>query len=68
MPLLDVNEERVCLNPGSVSIPKENSWHGYMTLENGRFRWVDLDGNMKMEYDIAWMSRDGNAKPAADIR
>ena len=25
------------LNPGSVSIPKENSWHGYMTLENGLF-------------------------------
>ena len=52
VPLLDVNENRVCLNPGSVSIPKENSWHGYMTLENGHFCWLDLDGNVKMEYDI----------------
>ena len=68
VPLLDVNEDRICLNPGSVSIPKENSWHGYMTLADGRFRWMDFDGNMKMEYDIAWMSRDGIAKPAADIR
>ena len=51
VPLLDVNDERVCLNPGSVSIPKEDSWHGYMTLENGRFRWVDFDGNLHMEWD-----------------
>ena len=68
LPMLNVPVERVCLNPGSVSIPKENSWHGYMTLADGRFRWMDFDGNMKMEYDIAWMSRDGIAKPAADIR
>ncbi|WP_417083475.1 phosphodiesterase [Evtepia gabavorous] len=32
------------LNPGSVSIPKENSPHSYMTLENGQFLWKDLDG------------------------
>lgn len=36
------------LNPGSVSIPKENSPHSYMTLENGEFVWKDLDG---AEYD-----------------
>lgn len=32
------------LNPGSVSIPRENSPHSYMTLENGQFLWKDLDG------------------------
>ena len=32
------------LNPGSVSIPKENSPHSYMTLEDGQFLWTDLDG------------------------
>lgn len=36
------------LNPGSVSIPKEGSAHGYMTLEGGAFRWKDLSGR---EYD-----------------
>lgn len=36
------------LNPGSVSIPKEGSAHGYMTLEDGTFRWKDLSGR---EYD-----------------
>ena len=32
------------LNPGSVSIPKEDSPHSYMTLENGVFSWKTLDG------------------------
>ena len=34
------------MNPGSVSIPKEGSRHGYMILQDGDFRWKDLDGNM----------------------
>ena len=38
------------LNPGSVSIPKENSWHGYMMLEDGCFQWKDLDGSVQMEH------------------
>ena len=36
------------LNPGSVSLPKENSPHSYMTLKNGVFAWKDLEG---VEYD-----------------
>ena len=36
------------LNPGSVSIPKENSWHGYMIYQNGTFLWKDLDGNVRL--------------------
>ncbi len=34
------------LNPGSVSIPKENSPHGYMTLEGGTFYWKTLAGEV----------------------
>ena len=40
------------LNPGSVSIPKEDSWHGYITMENGKFLWKDLDGEVKMEHTM----------------
>lgn len=36
------------LNPGSVSIPKENSPRSYMTLENGEFLWKELEGE---QYD-----------------
>lgn len=34
------------MNPGSVSIPKANSAHGYMTLEDGCFLWKDMDGQV----------------------
>ena len=40
------------LNPGSVAIPKEGSWHGYMTLENGRFLWKDFDGVIHHELTL----------------
>ena len=31
------------LNPGSVSIPKENSPHSYMNYEDGVFSWKNLE-------------------------
>ncbi len=30
------------LNPGSLAIPKADSPHSYMTLQDGRFLWKDL--------------------------
>lgn len=42
----------VYMNPGSVSIPKENTPHGYMTLENGKFLWKSLDGETIKEYTL----------------
>ncbi len=42
----------IYMNPGSVSIPKENSHHGYMTFENSKFIWKSLDGDIKREYVI----------------
>jgi predicted phosphodiesterase len=38
------------MNPGSVSIPKNESWHGYMILEDNRFLWKDFNGDLKMEH------------------
>ena len=35
------------MNPGSVSIPKEGSRHGYMIYEDKKFIWKDLDGNIE---------------------
>ncbi len=46
------HEDYVCMNPGSVSIPKEESWHGYMTREGRIFRWFTLSGEQKMEYAL----------------
>lgn len=38
------------MNPGSVSIPKENSPHSYMIYENGKFLWKDLEGEAYMDF------------------
>ncbi len=51
VPKCTQHESYVYLNPGSVSIPKENSWHGYMILEDGKFIWKDFDGKEMMEYE-----------------
>ena len=40
------------LNPGSVSIPKNDSWHGYMTYRDGSFIWKDLTGTVKLERNL----------------
>ena len=43
------HEDYIYMNPGSVSIPKENSHHGYMIMEGLDFTWKDLEGNVKSE-------------------
>ena len=44
------HEDFIYMNPGSVSIPKENSPHGYMTFEKGTFLWKDLDGREQLRF------------------
>lgn len=44
----------IYMNPGSVSIPKENSHHGYMLAENGKFLWKNFDGQTYMEYELSF--------------
>ena len=40
------------LNPGSTSLPKENSPHSYATLEDGVFVWKSLTGGEEyMRFD-----------------
>ncbi len=45
-------EGNLYLNPGSLSIPKENSLHGYMTLEGETFQWKTLDGEVYHELKL----------------
>lgn len=53
VPKCEAKEGFVYMNPGSVSIPKENSWHGYMIWEGTSFIWKDLAGTVQMEYETA---------------
>ena len=52
IPACNAHENYVYMNPGSVSIPKNNSAHGYMTLENRRFLWKDFEGKILNSYDL----------------
>ncbi len=42
----------VYMNPGSVSIPKDNSYHGYMIIEDTEFLWKDFEDNIKNRYRV----------------
>ena len=52
VPKCDVHENFVYMNPGSVSIPKENSPHGYMIWEDEKMQWKSLDGEVYKEYQL----------------
>ena len=45
-------EGYIYMNPGSVSIPKEDSWHGYMVWEDNLFVWKNMDGKVMMSEEI----------------
>ena len=38
------------INPGSTSIPKEDSVGSYLILEGGAFCWKDMDGRTYQSY------------------
>lgn len=43
VPAMKKFEGKYYLNPGSVSIPKEDSAPGYMMLEDGVFTWKNVE-------------------------
>ena len=52
VPLCAERDGIIYMNPGSVSIPKENSAHGYIVFDDGTFTWKDFEGNTHMNFSI----------------
>ncbi len=53
IPKCTKHENFIYMNAGSVSIPKENSCHSYMILEDGKFIWKNLEtGESYLKYNI----------------
>lgn len=52
VPAFEETEKFIYVNPGSVSIPKENSEHGYIILEDNTLTWKNLDGKIWMEKEV----------------
>lgn len=50
IPVCAEHEDYLYINPGSVSIPKENSPHSYLVLGDAKLTWKSLDGKPYMEY------------------
>ena len=52
IPCCHRHEDFIYVNPGSVSIPKQNTPHSYIMLEDGRMVWKDLYGREFMQEKI----------------
>lgn len=52
VPKYSKEEGYIYMNPGSVSIPKESSAHGYMILEGKNFLWKDFEGSCYKRIEI----------------
>lgn len=52
VPIMVDRGEYIFMNPGSVSIPKENSVHGYITYEKGIFIHKDFSENVIQSFAI----------------
>ena len=53
VPMCEVRNGILCINPGSCSIPKNGSPYSYMTFEDGVFEWKNIeDGSKYMEYKL----------------
>jgi putative phosphoesterase len=51
VPKYIVHENYIYMNPGSISIPKENSCNSYMMIDGNRFVWKNLEnGTEYLEY------------------
>ena len=50
IPAIEDRDGIIYMNPGSVSIPKENSPHSYMILEYCVFTWKDLETLSQYRY------------------
>ncbi len=46
IPRAERRQDCLILNPGSVSIPKEGSAHGYIIYKDGCFYFKDMDGGI----------------------
>ncbi|MDE7439611.1 MAG: phosphodiesterase [Clostridia bacterium] len=54
------------LNPGSVSIPKENSKQGYIVYEDKKFTFKDLNGEVFDEVEIKEIAEEAEEEPTKE--
>ncbi|MBE5762667.1 MAG: phosphodiesterase [Clostridiales bacterium] len=50
--MMEKKDGVLIINPGSVSLPKENSISGYITIENNIVKQFDIEGNIIQQEQI----------------
>ena len=53
VPACEKEGDVIYMNPGSVSIPKDNSEHSYMIMEDETFTWKTLEGKSYRQVTIS---------------
>ena len=53
IPAWKEHDDFLYLNPGSVSIPKENSPHSYMIIEDQTIYWKEMHGQIYHTLNLA---------------
>lgn len=49
IPMIKKKDGKIFLNPGSISLPKENSLNSFGVFEDGKFYIKDMEENILME-------------------
>ena len=52
VPACEEHEDHIYLNPGSVAMPKKDTRHSYLILENDTFLWKDLNMETYQTYRL----------------
>lgn len=52
VPVIEEFDTHTYINPGSVSIPKENSPNSYMTFDGKTFLWKTLEGEVYKTFEL----------------
>lgn len=52
VPVIEEYDTHTYINPGSVSIPKENSPNSYMTFDGKTFLWKTLEGEVYKTFEF----------------
>lgn len=52
IPMIEKKDGKIFLNPGSISLPKENSLNSFGVFEDGKFYIKDMEENILMETEL----------------
>ncbi|MDF9823663.1 putative phosphoesterase [Breznakia sp. PF5-3] len=52
IPIMEKQQQIHIINPGSISLPKENTPHTFGILEGDAYEWIDVDYNILNTYKL----------------